>query len=318
MAPDRLSGQKPFAFAHRADLYSLPTAAQAQEVNLHGGFAVDPRPGQGQIYYGMPGCGILRVDPDLQRQEIIRLPNNLGDLNFHSTKIGQFDGKWRLFLPANDDQLVAVVTPEGAVDFILPRPVFEQYQSPDVPYKPTDTLLVGGELLIADGYGANYISGVDVATQRWTGIFGGKTDSPTEEGRFGTAHGLNFNPVHHHLDIADRPHSRIQAHGTDGHFIGSYKLPPGAWPCGISYAEYRGRWYAAIGCLLDPVEGRPAPIYILDAQSYELLSIIRPKEELGVELAQHLHNVLLYSHGGELYLVCQSWNPGHYFVLQAE
>jgi hypothetical protein len=138
VAPDRLSGQKPFAFAHRADLYSLPPAAQAQEVNLHGGFAVDPRPGQGQIYYGMPGCGILRVDPDLQRQEIIRL------------------------------------------------------------------------------------------------------------------------------------------------------------------------------------EGRPAPIYILDAQSYELLSIIRPKEELDVDLAQHLHNVLLYSQGGDLYLVCQSWNPGHYFVLQAE
>jgi len=162
VSPDRLSGQAPFAFAHRGDLSTLPAAAQAQEVHLHGGFAVDPRQGMGQIYYGMPGCGILRVDPDLQRQEIIRLPNNLGDLNFHSTKIGKFDGKWRLFLPANDGELVAVVTTEGTVDFILPRPVFEEYQAPEVPYKPTDTLLVGGELLIADGYGANYISGVDV------------------------------------------------------------------------------------------------------------------------------------------------------------
>ena len=71
-----------------------------------------------------------------------------------------------------------------------------------------------------------------------------------------------------------------------------------------------------IGCLRDPEEDRPAPIYIIDAESYELLSTIRPKEDFGIELAQHLHNVALHTHDGQLYLVCQAWNPGHYFVLQ--
>ena len=71
-----------------------------------------------------------------------------------------------------------------------------------------------------------------------------------------------------------------------------------------------------IGCLRDPDEDRPAPIYIIDVESYDLLSVIRPKEDFGIELAQHLHNVTLHEHDDQLYLVCQAWNPGHYFVLQ--
>lgn len=316
MNPDKLSGQRPFAFTHRNDLSNLPSAAREHEIKLHGGFAVDSRVGYGQVYYGMPGCGIMRVDADLQHQEVIPLPDELRPLNFHSTKLGDFDGKRRLFLPANSDEKVVVLSLEGQVDFVLPRPVFDEYQSTDTPYAPTDTVLVGHQLYIADGYGSNYITSADVRTQRWSAIFGGKTDNVEENGRFATAHGINLNPVHHHLDIADRPHSRIQAHGGDGHFIASHRLPSGAFLCGISYVEEQGRWCAVIGCLNDPEEGRPAPIYIIDATSYELLSIIRPKEELGVELAQHIHNVVFHSHDGQLYLICQSWNPGSYFVLQ--
>jgi len=316
MSPDKLSGQAPFVFTHRENLYNLPSAAKEHEVNLHGGFAVDARDGYGQIYYGMPGYGIMRIDADLQKQDIINLPDELTPLNFHSTKIGEFDGNWRLFLPADNDELVVILSLEGEVDFILPRPVFDEYQAQEAPYKPTDTVLVGNQLYIADGYGSNYITSANVNTQQWTGIFGGKTDDPEENGKFATAHGINFNPIHRHLDIADRPHSRIQVHDGDGHFIASHKLPSGALLCGISYLEYQERWYAVIGCLRDPEEGRPAPIYIIDAETYELLSTIRPKEDLRIELAQHLHNVVLHIQDDQLYLVCQAWNPGHYFVLQ--
>ncbi len=316
MKSEKLSGQGSFVFADRPDLQTLPALARDYEVHLHGGFAVDPRPGYHQIYYGMPGCGIMRVTPDLHHQEIIALPDELRPLNFHSTKLGQFDGNWRLFLPANNDEKVVILTLDGAIDFVLPRPAFEQYQAETVPYRPTDTALVGNQLYIADGYGANYISSVDVTTRHWHGIFGGRTEDPNENGKFLTAHGLNFSPVHSHLDIADRPHSRVQAHGLDGHFIGSHKLPTGAYLCGIDYIEYQGRWYGVIGCLRDVEQDRPAPIYIINAETYELLSTIRPKEELGIELAQHLHNVVFHRHGDQIYLICQAWNPGHYFVLQ--
>ena len=73
-----------------------------------------------------------------------------------------------------------------------------------------------------------------------------------------------------------------------------------------------------MGSLDDPdkEKGRPAPIYILDGNSYELLSTVRPKEELGIELADHIHNVVWHRHNGRLFLVCQAWNPGFYFVLE--
>ena len=315
MTSNQTSGQGPFMFALREDLCNLPAVAREQEVNLHGAFAIDSQD-RGQIYYGMPGCGIMRVDADLKKQEVIGLPDDLKPLNFHGTKIGEINGKRRLILPADRDEMVVILTLDGEVDFTLPRPVFEEYQSGTATYKPTDTVLLGDQLYIADGYGSNYILSADVSTGQWTGIFGGKTEDPGEDGKFATAHGININPTHNQLDIADRPHSRIQVHAGDGSFVASHKLPEGAFLCGISYMEYQARWYAVIACLRDPVKDRPAPIYIIDAESYELLSIIRPKEDLGVELAQHLHNVALHIHDGQVYLICQAWNPGHYFVLQ--
>ena len=71
-----------------------------------------------------------------------------------------------------------------------------------------------------------------------------------------------------------------------------------------------------VGSLDDPNEEKPAPIYILDGKSYEVLSTIRPKEDLGIELADHIHNTVWYKYRNKLYLICQAWNPGYYFVLE--
>jgi len=311
------SGSKQFEFVYRKDLHVLPGSVLDHEVNLHGGFTNDKRAGFGHLYYGMPGCGILRIDPDLSRQELISLPEELMPMNFHSTKIGQINGSWRLFLPANNDAVVAVVSLEGALDFVLSKPEFEQYQAEDVHFAPTDTTLIDHRLYVADGYGANYISTADVITQHWTGIFGGKTENATENGRFATAHGINLHPEHHYqLLIADRPSSRIQTHDLEGNFIDTHSLPPGSWPCGIDFIRWEGRSLGVIGSLVDPVKDRPAPIYIVDGDTFEVLSTIRPKEDLAIDAAQHIHNVVWHVHNDSLYLVCQSWNPGWYFVLE--
>jgi hypothetical protein len=309
------SGAAPFSFIHRGDLHTLPASVLEREPSLHGGFAADRRPGFGHLYYGMPGCGILRIDPDLRRQELIPLPERLGPLSFHSTRLGQIGGSWRLILPANNDALVAVVGLDGALDFTLSRPEFEPYRT--AVFAPTDAVLAGGRLFVADGYGANYILSADPARRAWSGFFGGKTEDPAENGKFATAHGLGVHPEHpHRLLIADRPSSRVQVHTLKGDFVASHALPAGAWPCGIDFLLWEGRWLGVIGCLRDPVKDRPAPIYIVDAATFEVLSTIRPKEELGVAPAQHIHNVVFHVHQGQLTLVCQSWNPGHYFVLE--
>ena len=315
MSSQKRSGQAPFIFEHRPDLYTLPAEVLDSEVDLHGGFAADKREGFGQLYYGMPGCGILRIEADLGKQQLITLPDTLTPMNFHSTKIGTFEGKWRLFLAANNDEMVAVITLDGNLDFVLSRPEFEQYQAADTPYRPTDTVLVENQLYIADGYGSNYISSADVTTRQWTGIFGGTTEDAHEHGKFATAHGINLSHDHHHLVIADRPSSRVQVHDFDGGFVASHQLPTGSWPCGIDTIEHDGRWLSVIGSLEDPDKERPAPIYIVDAVTYTVLSTIRPQEDLGIEGIQHLHNVVWHVHNSQLYLVCQSWNPGHYFVL---
>lgn len=313
---NKRSGKSPYEFVYREDLHRLPGGVLASETKLHGGFAADRRVGFGQLYYGMPECGILRVDPDLQRQELIALPEKLKPMNFHSTKLGQIGGAWRLFLPANNDALVAVIDLDGKLDFVLTQPEFNEYQAEGAKFAPTDTALVEHDLFVADGYGSNYITKADVSRQKWTGIFGGKTDDPTENGKFGTAHGIRVHADHQHLVIADRPHSRIQVHDLAGEFAASYALPQGAWPCGTDVIEWQGRRLAVIGSLFDPVKDRPAPIYITDADTFEVLSTIRPKEDLGIEEVQHLHNVVWHAHSGKLYLVCQSWNPGLYFVLE--
>lgn len=315
--PRKTSGSRPFAFALCDDLYTLPESVRSSEVRLHGGFAVDQRPGHGQIYYGMPGCGILRISADLTSQELLDLPSDLREVNFHSTKIGGSADAPRLYLPANNDGFVAVMTLDGQVEYTLSRPEFAEYAAAETPYKPTDTVPLGDSLLVADGYGANFISTADLHSHGWTHIFGGKTTDPTENGKFGTAHGFNLTPDGGALAIADRLNSRIQIHSHDGHFHASHPMPANSRPCGINFVQWQGHPYAVVGSLDDPEkEKRPAPIYILDGITYEVVSTVRPKEELGVALADHLHNVIFHIHNGRLFLVCQAWNPGHYFVLE--
>ena len=310
------SGQAPFVFEYCEDLHTVPKKALSLEKGLHGGFAIDARPDHGQIYYGMAGCGLLRISPNLRTQEVIELPSDLVSTSFHSTKIGEFEGEPRLFLPANQEEFVAIVTLDGEVDFILPRPEFEQYQQEESVYRPTDTALAGDRLLVADGYGQNYISTAELTSRRWVGVFGGKDDNTDHHGGFGTAHGMNITPSGDRLAVADRSNSRLEHTTLEGEHLESYPLPSGSRPCGIQYFQYGRDWYALVGSLDDPEEGRSAPIYILETATYGIVSTVRPKEDLGIELADHIHNVVWHSHDGKLFLVGQAWNPGFYFVLE--
>ena len=308
------SGQSPFEFTYCEDLHVLPPKVLPLEEGLHGGFAVDTHPGDGHIYYGMAGCGLLRISPDLTKQDLIELPPEFHDTNFHSTKIAEFDGKRRLILPANKEAKVAVLTLEGDVDFILSRPEFEEYSDQEKPFSPTDTALLGERLFVADGYGSNYVSSADLRTQKWTGIFGGKTEDRDVHGKFAKAHGLNVTPEGDQLAIADRFLARLEISNFDGEVTESHFFPVDSRPCGINYLKRGEVWFAVLASLNDPQEGRAAPIYIVNSD-YQIISTIRPKEELRVPRADHIHNAIWYEFDDQLYLLCQSWNPGYYFVL---
>jgi hypothetical protein len=312
------SGQGDFVFTHCEDLSLLPEGARPYEVNLHGGFSID-REGDGYLYYGVPGCGLMRIRPDLTAQEIIELPSDLKPLNFHSTAIVESDRRRRIVLPANENAQVVVMVLDGNVDYVLSRPEFEEYRDETQPFAPTDTAAIGDTLYVADGYGANYISTAHLPTGKWVDAFGGKSSDPNAPGKFGTAHGMRVVPSgshHGHLSIADRAHARFQIFTAEGKFTRSYGIPAGSRPCGIDFHQVNERLYALVGSLDDPEPGRPAPIYILDAETYAVVSTIRPKEDLGIELADHIHNTVWCEFNGRLFLVCQAWNPGHYFALE--
>jgi len=309
------SGQKPFQFTYREDLRSLPKNALEHETNLHGGFAVDQTPG-GRIFYGMPNYGLMSISTDLKYQDLIGLPNKLSSMNFHGIKIFTIDNSKRLVLSANLNEKVIILTLEGKIDFIFSRPEFDEYKSQTKIFKPTDTAIFKNDLYVSDGYGSNYISIADLKTKKWKKIFAGTTDNPTEPGLFGTAHGLNLTPDGKMLSIADRPHSRFEHFTLGGDYKESFSIPIGSKPCGIDFINWKGRSLAVVGSLDDHIEGKPAPIYILDGKNYELLSTIRPKEDLNIEIANHIHNAVWYVNNGKLYLICQAWNPGFYFVLE--
>lgn len=316
------SGTPPFAFAHRDDLRSVPQAALALEEKLHGTFTRNDQPGQGELYYALAGCGVLRVAPDMAEQSIIELPPAFRDTNFHSTRLIEFEGQQRLVLAANLEEKVVVVGLDGTVDYVLDRPEFEEYSDAEQVYKPTDTALVDSGLLVADGYGSNYIMTADLTvapgSQAWQHIFGGKTEDPHEHGKFGTAHGIRVTPDGRLLSVADRLHARLEQYTFDGAYQRTFAMPADSRPCGIDYCQWQGQWYAAVGSLDDPDRSRPAPIYILDGASHAVISTIRPKEELGIERADHIHNVTWHMYDGALFLICQSWNPGFYFVLELQ
>ena len=308
------TGQTPFQFSYRDDLRELPQKALSCEVNLHGGFTEDAA--TGHVYYGMPGCGIMRASADLAHTDVLELPSELATVNFHSTKIGYLDGNPRLILPANRDEKVAIVTLEGDVEYILARPEFDEYKDAD--YLPTDVVVKEDLLYIADGYGSNYISSAEPKNRAWKNIFGGKATDALEHGKFGTAHGMNPDPEGKSLVIADRPNSRIEVSTFRGEHLASHAMPAGSKPCGIQFFNHKSHWYAVVASLDDPVEGRAAPIYVLDGITFEVISTIRPKEDLGIELADHIHNAVWHEHAGRQFLVCQAWNPGFYFILEIE
>jgi hypothetical protein len=315
MSASKRSGQGSFVFEHIEDFRRLPEVALPFEKGLHGSTGADKRPGKGELYYGMPGLGILRVSADLQTQDVITLPPDLVSLNFHSARIEQLDGQPHLVLASNSTESVIVATLDGDVEYVLGRPEYEQYAKPELNYMPTSTTAAGDTLYIADGYAIQYVMLADHHTHQFTGIFGGKTEDVHVHGKFGTAHGITKVPTSEHVAIADRSNWRVELMDLQGNFAESHPMPENSRPCGIDYVEHNGHWYAAIGSLDDPQAGRAAPIYVLDAETYQVISTIRPKEELGIELADHIHNVVWHKHNGELFLVAQAWNPGFYFVL---
>jgi hypothetical protein len=319
-----ISGQGKMKFRLLYSSDHLPEEARKVLASAHGGFAVDRRPGRGEIYFALPGAGILQISADLKTVRMIETPDVMKKVNLHDTTLWQTpEGTPYLVFPANDAGKVFTTTLDGKLVHTLNTPTTEnEFDHPAVNdyflgggnFAPTDVEELDGLYYITTGY-----SNLDfVLTARilrmnpfeavWNDLaFGGKGEGP---GQFGTAHGITVPPGKRRLDISDRPHSRIERFTRYGHYRSTLDMPRGSLPCDIDYLDH----YAVVASLDGPDPSKGAPIYILEDD--KLISTIMPKEDLGLQNFKHNHNAVLHRIGNKYYIIVQAWNPGDFAILE--
>ena len=309
------SGQGEWVFRWNEELSALPEEAGKHLPGAHGGFAVDVLRGR-EVYFALKGCGIVKMSSDLRRKEIIEVAPWVREGNFHNTTVIYDErGTPHLALPDDEKRRVYVVTTAGALVQVLSHPRGNPYYDGWGAFVPTDVEQgPSRDVFIVTGYSpGDYVVSANPFTGDWRPlIFGGKG---TEHGKLGTGHGITWNKRKGTLDISDRANSRIESFDVQGNFKGTIALPAGSLPCDVDFLED----WTLVGCL-NGSEGRtPAPIYILDKDG-GIASTIRPKEDFGLDLFDHVHNATWHVVGEgkdrKVYIVCQSWNPGGFAVLE--
>jgi len=284
---------------------------------------VDRREGRGEIYFALPGAGILRLSRDFKTAEILPTPAVMKEANLHNTTLWYAeDGSPRLVFPANDNGKVFTTTLEGSLLSVLDAPSAEtdfdetrvnDYFKNQGKFAPTDVAYLDHLYYITTGYSdLDYVltARVDEApfAASWNDlVFGGRGTGP---GQLQTGHGITVGMNGKRLDVADRPVAEIERYTRHGHYRGTIHLPEGSYPCDIDYLE----GLALVPCLQGPDKEKGAPVYIM--KDGQVISTIMPKEELGLEKFQHVHNAVLTRYQDNLYIVLQAWNPGDFAVLE--
>jgi hypothetical protein len=202
--------------------------------------------------------------------------------------------------------------PDGSSD--LGHPIATDYFAGRGNFVPTDVEQLDGLLYVTTGYSnldfvlTARVLGTNPFKTAWHDLaFGGRG---TGVGQFGTGHGITVPPGTTRIDVADRPNSEIERFTRYGQYLSTLKMPLGSFPCDI---DYEGK-YAVVGSLHGPDRGKGAPIYVLEND--ELIATIMPKQDLGLENFQHIHNAVLREMNNKIYVIAQAWNPGDFAIFE--
>lgn len=315
-----VTGAGRFRFRYDAELSELPAEIADNIGPAHGGFAKTP---SGEVYFGLTGTGLIRVSADLREKVVLDASPEVQSGGLHNTTYARVRGLDLLIVPDEADGEVHVVTLDGRATATLGKPKVNAYYAEGAaPYRPTDTALGPGDLLyICDGYGP----GKQVVTAKIGSggaasygdlHFGGRAESRQTRGKFSTNHGVTPGEDGETLLIADREHQWLQRMKWSGEFVEGIDTE-GANPCDIDFVEFDGERLIVVGCLKGP-EGSAGVVKLLarSGDRWGVVSTLRPKEDLGLESFQHIHNAAGVVVDGELYVLCYGWNPGCYAVLK--
>ena len=315
-------GDLRFRVLYRSD--HLPAEARDVLAQAHGGFAVDRREGRGEIFFALPGAGIIRLSADLKSTRMVKTPPEMKDVTLHNTTLwlGEDATPYlafpsldpgRIFTTDLDGELLHTLDPPGNDEDFNDDAVIEYFRSGGT-FIPTDVEYLLGLYYITTGYSPlDYVLTAEVRAGRpfqanWNNlVFGGRG---TGRGQFGRGHGITVAPEGNGLDVADRPNAAIKRFTPSGHYQSVFRLPEGSFVCDIDYAE----GLAIVACLHGPDPSKGAPIYILRGD--RVVSTIMAKEDLGLENFQHVHNAVLLAVDGRLIIVAQAWDPGDFAILE--
>jgi hypothetical protein len=322
-APEAASGGSKLKFRVLYTSSHLPAEAQKVLKGAHGGFAIDRRPGKGEIYFFLKGAGIIEISADLKKTRMIATDPAMRDTNMHNAKIWYApDGSAHLVFPGNESNKVFTTAVNGKLEHTLDEPTKaddlghpapNEYFAAGGKFIPTDVEFLDGLYYIATGYSKlDYVLTAKVGfkplSATWHDLaFGGKGNGP---GQFGTGHGITVPPGAKRLDVADRPNSEIDRFTRYGQFLSTLNLPKGSFPCDI---DYEGK-YGIVGALHGPDRTQGAPIYVLEKD--EIVATIMAKTELGLGNFQHVHNAVIREIGGKVYVIAQAWNPGDFAIFE--
>lgn len=319
----KTSGQGDLKFRLFATSANLPPEAVQVLVKAHGGFGVDHREGKGEVYFALPGAGIIQLSPDLKQSTLIPTDPAVRDTNMHNTTVWYAkDGTPFLTFPANEANKVFTTTLDGKLVNTLESPekfdfhndTVNKYFADGGKFVPTDVAQLKDIFYITTGYSKlDYvltagINSTEPFQSAWKDlVFGGKGDAP---GQFQTGHGITVSPDKERLVVADRPKSELERFTPDGTYQDRVGLPEGSLPCDVAFES----GYTVVGCLEGPDKTLGAPIYIL--KDDQLVSTIMPKEELGLPNFVHIHNATMVSVNDTFYVIAQAWNPGDFAILE--
>ena len=313
---DALTGEGDYRFRFNAELSRLPEAISAGIGRAHGGFAKTP---SGEVYFGLEGTGLIRISADLREKTLVSQSPSLIAGGLHNTTFVDRDGGL-LVLPDNNTGRVLVVSTDGEPVATLGRPgadIDEYYADPDNGYAPTDTEFVApdGMVYVTDGYSdSKNVLAVDLDKQAYVRrIAGGKAPKGQQTpAKFSTCHGLVWDPIDETLAIADREHHWVQKLNLDGDFVSGYQVDGGN-PCDIDFVEWRSEPLTLVSCLRAKGWGFGV-VHLL--RGTEIVATLKPKDDLGLEAFDHIHNAVGVVVDKKLYVLCYGWNPGCFAVLE--
>ncbi|TWT96187.1 hypothetical protein Pla108_32750 [Botrimarina colliarenosi] len=310
---DAVTGSGDLQFRYRADLSELPEEIAKGIKKAHGGFAKTP---SGEIYFGLEGTGLIRLSADLTTKTLVSTNDAMAGGALHNTTYLDRKGGM-LILPDPARGRVYATRLDGEVVATLGRPeVNDYYKNLDNAYRPTDADMASdGVVYVCDGYAGRYVLTADLDDEKFFDRnFGGKVQGAGRtEGEFSTNHGVTFDPTDDTLLIADRERQWIQRVTLAGEFVEGFDTGGGD-VCDVDFVDWKGERLLVAGCLKSGGGAEPGFVQIL--RDGKVVSTLKPKIDLGIELFQHIHNAAGVVVDGKLFVLCYGWNPGCYAVLE--